>query len=283
MTTNKSWTLIEPCAGSFAFTLHMLGAKQALLPYQGSKWKYRAWLQYVAKWLGYDGVPTQVILTDPGPWGVVSGAVLNYKNDVIEALKEFQDQDPKTVYDSLIRQKIELEYEVDVAAQFLFLQRVSFSGKSVGFRKLGDELFWSVPGFNPTSAYGKEKTDKFGAIKPMIPALLKVLESYNLSSTVVSSGVQTASVHEFISQPTLVYIDPPYKGQTGYPNGTLSREEVIDLALGWKKIGASVMVSEAEPIEELVSLGWETQKLRAERKTKNPFQTKKNEFVTYIK
>lgn len=47
----------------------------------------------------------------------------------------------------------------------------------------------------------------------------------------------------------VVYLDPPYQGCTGYA-ADCSRAAVIDLAWAWSNAGATVVVSEAVPLEE---------------------------------
>ena len=58
-----------------------------------------------------------------------------------------------------------------------------------------------------------------------------------------------------IPEGTVAYFDPPYVGTTGY-GADLSREEVVTIARRWSEAGAWVVISEAEPIPELVEDGW---------------------------
>lgn len=53
----------------------------------------------------------------------------------------------------------------------------------------------------------------------------------------------------------LVYIDPPYLNTTGYAHG-FDRAAVVAVARRWAEAGAHVVISEAEPIPELVADGW---------------------------
>ncbi len=53
----------------------------------------------------------------------------------------------------------------------------------------------------------------------------------------------------------LVYIDPPYKDTTGYAH-EFDRAAVVAVARRWAEAGAHVVISEAEPIPELVTDGW---------------------------
>lgn len=53
----------------------------------------------------------------------------------------------------------------------------------------------------------------------------------------------------------VILLDPPYEGATRYEH-TCEREEVVRLALEFAALGATVGICEAEPIAELIALGW---------------------------
>jgi hypothetical protein len=53
----------------------------------------------------------------------------------------------------------------------------------------------------------------------------------------------------------VVYADPPYAGTTGYAHD-LPRAEVVRYCLAYAAMGATVCVSEQEPIPDLVAAGW---------------------------
>ena len=61
---------------------------------------------------------------------------------------------------------------------------------------------------------------------------------------------------------TVVYMDPPYAGTTGYKHA-LDRTAVIEIARRWHDAGARVYISEAEPI---AALGWHHVEITSERK-----------------
>lgn len=79
---------------------------------------------------------------------------------------------------------------------------------------------------------------------------------------------------------TVVFLDPPYVGTSGY-GFELSRRQVIRLALRWAASGALVAISEAEPIGALVRLGWSvvdvTSRLDGSR---TQFSKQQREFLT---
>lgn len=269
------YTLVEPCAGSAAFTLHLLGATRALLPYQGSKWRFRHSLQAQAEALGFHGVPSKVLLTDPGPWGRALRVVLDpsLRRELLEQLRELAAEEPREVYARLHGAAASREV-VAFTAEFLFLQRLAFSGKAVGCQ--GGR--WASPGFNPSSAYGIPATDRFGEVKPMVPSLIATLGSYRLRPVEVEVRQEAAAPPREPQARTLVYLDPPYLGSTSYPDGAMSREQVVELASAWREQGAAVMVSEQHGVP-LPS--WRREQLYAGRKDTSPFRGKQPEWLTY--
>jgi hypothetical protein len=75
----------------------------------------------------------------------------------------------------------------------------------------------------------------------------------------------------------VVYIDPPYQNTTGYAHD-LPRAEVERLALAWAEAGATVAISEAEPI---AMPGWEHVEITGERKgQKRTFSRQQSEWLT---
>ena len=131
-------------------------------------------------------------------------------------------------------------------AEFLFLQRLAFSGKAVGIR----DGKWKSAGFNRSSAYGTEKTNRFGEVKPMIPSMISALEDYLMLERATILGGQadadTWTMSKIPDKRTFVLFDPPYRDTTRYPDGDLPRERVVELALKWRAAGATVCVCEAE-------------------------------------
>jgi hypothetical protein len=269
------YTLVETCAGSAALTLHLLGARRPLLPYQGTKWRFRHSLAEHARALGFEGPPERVVLTDPGPWGRTLGVVLDtaQREALIEALEANAVRDPREVYDETHGAPVPTD-AVAFAAEFLFLQRLSFSGKAVGTR----DGRWCSPGFNPSSAYGLPGTERFGEVKPMLPSLIRVLRSYDLAPAAVSVRPEPAAPPDAPCRATLVYLDPPYVDSTAYPDGQMTRDEVVALASAWREAGAAVMVSEQQGLD---LPGWERAQLYAGRDDTSPFRGKQPEWVTF--
>ena len=78
----------------------------------------------------------------------------------------------------------------------------------------------------------------------------------------------------------VVYIDPSYVGTTGYASD-LPRADVVALARRWAAAGATVCISEAEPIPELVAEGWHAVRIDGERVgQKRTFSKQQAEWLT---
>lgn len=253
----SGWTLVEPCCGSAALTLHLLGARRALVPYQGTKWSLRRELEGIVRRLGYWGAPDHVVLVDVAPWSAAIAAVLRQRDAVLAVLRPLVErgaEDPAGLYAELSDAPVP-EGQAEQAATLLWLQRMNFASKAVG--AVGGR--WVTNGLNTTSAYGRAGTDKFGSVRPLGPALLEaVKQAPQFGSVVAFDG----AVEIEIGSRTLIYFDPPYQGTTRYPSGHIDREGVVEEARAWAEQGASVIVSEAEPIAELVADGWEAMELR---------------------
>ncbi len=80
----------------------------------------------------------------------------------------------------------------------------------------------------------------------------------------------------------VVYIDPPYRGTTAYLGDVRppTRAAVVRRALRAHEWGATVLVSEGEPIAELVELGWEVRELRGPPDNSVAGWSRVGEFVT---
>jgi hypothetical protein len=116
-------------------------------------------------------------------------------------------------------------------------------------------------------------------------------DSYTTASTARGLGTLPAlpaTIHpdaRAIDPPTLppgtvAYMDPPYLNTTGYAHD-LGRPEVVALARRWDAAGATVCISEAEPIPELVADGWHKVEITGERKgQRRTFSKQQREWLT---
>ena len=186
-----TWTYVEPCCGRASVAFAWLGATRSLLPYQGSKWRFRRALMDEARGLGLHGAPTVVRVSDVGPFGIASPTCLDTagREAVIERLEALAARDPREVFEALQFACVP-EDPASYTAELLFLQRLSFSGKAVGDR----DGRWVSPGFNASSAYGLPATERFGRVSPMVPSLLRVLRGYrNLQAARIEGGREPAT------------------------------------------------------------------------------------------
>lgn len=79
---------------------------------------------------------------------------------------------------------------------------------------------------------------------------------------------------------SVVFIDPPYVGTTGYGHD-LPREAVVEMARRWKDAGALVCISEQEALPELMAEGWHALDITSTRKgQKRTFSKQQAEWLT---
>lgn len=79
---------------------------------------------------------------------------------------------------------------------------------------------------------------------------------------------------------TVVYMDPPYRETSPYAH-QLPRSEVVRVALAWAAAGATVAISEAEPLPELVAQGWHQQEITwCKKGHRRSFSRQQREFLT---
>lgn len=78
----------------------------------------------------------------------------------------------------------------------------------------------------------------------------------------------------------IVYADPPYARTTGYAHD-LPRAEVVRYCLAYAAMGATVCVSEQEPIPELMQAGWYATEITADRVgARRTFSRQQAEWLT---
>ena len=79
---------------------------------------------------------------------------------------------------------------------------------------------------------------------------------------------------------SVVFIDPPYVGTTGYGHD-LPRADVVEMARRWKNAGALVCISEQEALPELMAEGWHALDITSTRKgQKRTFSKQQTEMLT---
>lgn len=239
----------ELCAGSAALTLHLHGSKPPM-PYMGSKARYA---HAIAELYGLTK-PDEVLLVDPGPWGEAWQCLLSptVRPALIARVEALVKEDPRQLFDRLRKESVHNLSMVERTARFLVLQRLAFSGKGLSVRPDGT---WIDPGFQETAAYGRAGTERFGEVKPLLPKLSAKLGQLPLVESLRARACSALEIEPpYDASDWVVYIDPPYRGTTGYGPDDLTRDDVVRIARRWDNAGAVVIVSEAEPID----LPWHT-------------------------
>ena len=123
----------------------------------------------------------------------------------------------------------------DEVARYVWTQGQSFCGTGQGF------------------APARSKTTVTNYAKRL--DALPTLEGLRVS-TDLRSVDPVAVFKDLPAKPRVVlYLDPPYVETAGYGH-ELSRAEVVRVALRWASCGATVVISEQEPLRRLVRLGW---------------------------
>ena len=279
--------LYEPCAGSAALTLYLMGASEQLLPYQGNKWRLAPQIAQVLAMRGFADLGA-ACLADPGPWGAVWSVIGQgpaERQRLVVMIREFVQLDPRETYDRIVQEPCP-EEPVELAARFLFLQRLSPAGRAVGWTDAPRR--WRTAGFNKSSAYGTRATRGFGGVRPMLPYLVECLERMDSLRWPARFSASSESFEHpgrppatWDPEQTVIFIDPPYLGTTGYlGDAVLSRDAVVRNARIWHKWGALVVISEAEPIAPLVDAGWETRQLKVAEKTGHAGWSQYDEWLT---
>ena len=97
-----------------------------------------------------------------------------------------------------------------------------------------------------------------------------------LPATIAGDVLSTLPT-QAVPEGTVVYIDPPYLGTSGYC-AELDRAAVVHVAQAWAGAGARVVVSEATPIPALEAIGWSSVEITRGRG--NNFSRQKREHLT---
>lgn len=134
-------------------------------------------------------------------------------------------------------------------------------------------------GFNPAAVSARPATaTDHGSNGRTVDLEAEVVERGTLD-TWGPARVEPAAVEPLnIPGGTVVYVDPPYAGTTGY-GSDLPRAEVVRLARLWSEAGALVVISEAEPVEALQD--WHAVEITSERRgQKRTFSKQQREWLT---
>lgn len=127
---------------------------------------------------------------------------------------------------------------------------------------------------------GKPKSHNFGGFAPVTEQLLGTLPlAPTFPAITVAPDARDLDPPD-LPAGSVVFIDPPYVGTTGYGHD-LPREAVVEMARRWKDAGALVCISEQEALPELMAEGWYALDITSTRKgQKRTFSKQQAEWLT---
>lgn len=205
--------------------------------------------------------PENIYMFDSGAigafWQQVSESSFN--TDHFEYLMNQIPKDPnliKSFMEDL--SKMKYTYVGEAVCEYLLLQAASFGGKQVfdqgdRFSHAGFRKYWT-----PTET--SSRRSPVNPMMPMPPTLLKRVISLVENMQAIKATHTFAEAIDFSKirsdKTKVVYIDPPYKGTSGYKDN-IDLMHVIDKA---KDSGAKVFVSEYYNLSENFTILSETRK-----------------------
>jgi hypothetical protein len=132
-------------------------------------------------------------------------------------------------------------------------------------------MVWSVPkdkGWHKSGFCGPGHVSKSGKVPfPSGTTYCRHIDArFSRTPTLPALITDDARPLEPVDLPpgTVAYMDPPYKDTTPYAH-LLPREDVVSMARRWADAGATVCISEAEPIPALMAEGWHAVEITGER------------------
>ncbi len=249
-------TFIELCAGSAALTLWMNEKQHPVVAYAGGKAGYA---EEILKILHPEGI-RHFVLVDLGPWGRTWETLIRYSENVADVLLSKKEEEPLEVRTWAL-EHIRSISEVVAAAAHLLVIASTYGGFEKGGFKGRHKHRPNVDGFIPNRRN-----------------LAQRVRSLKIPSSIKAYHADAGTIDPF---PALVYIDPPYRGTTKY-SASFSRASVVTTAIRWSNAGSRVVVSEGEPIEELVALGWSCKEITKARKGQKRTNTRSvEEWLTW--
>lgn len=179
-----------------------------------------------------------------------------------DIIRGWADEDPRALWERL-RAEGPPRYPADAREVARWLTITAGATGGVGGFKGLHCLRPSVDGFIPSRS-----------------SLSATIEAAEPITAVILPDARATDPWPSLPPGTVVYIDPPYVGTTQYAN-KLPRADVIALARRWADAGATVCISEAEPIPDLVADGWEVADITGRRKgQRRTFSKQQSEFLT---
>lgn len=163
--------------------------------------------------------PSNITMVDSGVYGAFWLEVANDEVE-IEVLKQMVDNVPDKSECKLYLENLSKHVDDNFIYQYLLLQSGSFGGKEISLQ----EGKWKHHGFRdywlPT-----ETSVRRSPCNPMQPnqhelynRVCNIVDVLGGSVRVLNCNVEAFLLQEQFNDNTIVYIDPPYAGTTGYSN-----------------------------------------------------------------
>ena len=285
---------LELFAGGAACALALMGGPRVVPPvgYMGGKRKLAPSI------LGTVGLrPGQgadrVLLVDAGEWGGVWSEVVRDGRGLADRLLGWEGRDPSDLWRELAAAG-RPEDPQERAAAYLWLQGRAASCTPVWWEGSGMRMTHRNGVGGPCEQHQPrlimpEKGNRGVPVKDAVErSTRKASTSRHASSGVTRPATvaarilrasaslagarvdrrhpSAAEVAAWLGTPgdlsdVVVMLDPPYVGATRY-EATCTRDQVVSLAEDYRRLGASVVVCEAEALPELLALGWHALDLR---------------------
>jgi len=258
---------MELCAGTGAVAHRLVGgaAHDPAVTYQGAKRRY-ATAVLSAFGLRPGQGAARVVLNDPGTWGLAWQAMLDPQavQGAVRVVRGWAQQrlEGRALFEALATRP-QPDDPAEWLAAFLALQDGSFGARPVIASEVS--AVWRTAGYARAASLpeGAGTRSNNGFKWRLNPAGLARRLSraasvrWPVATTILRSSAAELDPRALgVDRHTRVYIDPPYAGTTGY-GPTLGRAEVVEVARRFAVAGATVAISEGEPVAELVGEGWQ--------------------------
>lgn len=255
MSAKRPPLLVEGCAGTAALSLRLADAKaRPPVARMGNKTGYA---DAILRTLGLSpgSGASRYLWAEPDP--EARGVLESYlseqvSRDAASLLRSWNEVDPLLLWETL---RQESEHATDAGTARSIARSVWLIGRSYAGRGSATGFKHSTY-LNGVPNWSAWEPEYFAKRVESLPAL---------SASIVDDvrSIDPAALPEG----SIVYLDPPYAGTTGYSHD-LDRREVVRLALRFAACGAVVAISEAEPIKQLVRIGWHAVDLTNHRRGK---------------
>jgi hypothetical protein len=177
-----------------------------------------------------------------------------FREQVLLELEPFSWHDPMDDLRPLWRQQKALGEFTEVSpsecARYLFLLQGGFSKRSP----------FASEGYINAKAWFKQHRVDFDSASTVVNAGAHTAKLLTEQTPIPRASIAAEiKLLDLGGRRVYTYIDPPYVKTTKYLHN-LSRAQVVETALHYAQFGP-VVVSEGEPVEELIQLGWTTENI----------------------